>query len=264
MATKGLKYPVYAIYSEDGGVRTYSQGAVAGKSITVSVQYDINNERIYGDDALQLSDQSILGGTITLGLTDLTIETRAILLGHKRKDSPQNGFIISSDDIAPFVGFGFYGQKAGGGYRSFWYYKVQFGEPNDELETKRDRTTFKTPTISGVFGIDITNNVCEILDWETEAAAKAYLDDMAGIKAKCRKPVASKASGTYTGTQTVTLTAGEGETIYYTLTGLTPSATTGTEYSTAITISESCALRAIAVKAGNNDSDIATYEYIIT
>ena len=75
----------------------------------------------------------------------------------------------------------------------------------------------------------------------------------------CRKLVA----GTYTGAQSVTLTAGAGEKIYYTTNGTTPSAANGTEYSSAISIAATCALRAIAIKADMNNSEVATYEYII-
>ena len=100
--------------------------------------------------------------------------------------------------------------------------------------------------------------------FDTVAEAVAYLQAKSGVKAQCTKPLVNVASGTYATTQSVTLTAGAGETIYYTTNGTTPSATNGTEYSSAISIAATCALRAIAVKEGNNDSEIATYEYIIT
>jgi hypothetical protein len=81
---------------------------------------------------------------------------------------------------------------------------------------------------------------------------------------KCTKPAANVAAGTYATTQSVTLTAGAGETIYYTTDGTTPSATNGTEYTTPVSIAATCALRAIAIKALQNNSDVATYEYIIS
>lgn len=264
MATKGLKYPVYAIYSEADGERVYTNGAVAGKAITASVSYIKSGEKLYGDDALQETDQTVLGGTITMGTTDLTTEIRAILLGHTTVAEPYVGFVGAGTDEAPFVGFGFYGVKTGGIFVTFWYNKVQFSEPNDELETKRDRVAFRTPTFSGEFGLDIKGEWGEILEWNSEAKAIAYLNGKAGIIPKCQKPVADKASGTYATSATVTLTGKAGETIYYTLNGLTPSEDTGTKYVGAITITKSCALKAIAVKENQLDSDIVTYEYIIT
>ena len=84
-----------------------------------------------------------------------------------------------------------------------------------------------------------------------------------GITPQCTMPVANKAAGTYEGTQSIVLTAGAGETIYYTTNGTTPSASS-TEYETAISIAETTMLRAIAIKAGSSNSQIASYEYIIT
>ena len=51
------------------------------------------------------------------------------------------------------------------------------------------------------------------------------------------KPVASVPAGTYAVAQSVTLTAGVGETIYYTTDGTTPSATNGTVYTVPISLS---------------------------
>ena len=99
--------------------------------------------------------------------------------------------------------------------------------------------------------------------FNTEAEAIAYLQAKSGVKAQCAKPVADVA-GSYSTVQSVGLTAGVGETIKYTTNGTTPSSTNGTEFTTDVDITESCALKAIAYKAEMNDSEIATYEYIIT
>ena len=99
-------------------------------------------------------------------------------------------------------------------------------------------------------------------DWKkektfaTEAEAIAYLQAKSGVKAQCAKPVADVAAGSYSTAQSVVLTAGAGETIKYTTNGTTPSSTNGTEFSTDIGITESCALKAIAYKAEMNDSEI--------
>ena len=78
------------------------------------------------------------------------------------------------------------------------------------------------------------------------------------------KPVASPAAGTYTAAQNVTLTtATSGATIYYTTNGTEPTKTS-TLYSSAISISATTTLKAIAVKEGMNDSDMLTAVYTIT
>ncbi|HNX82157.1 MAG TPA: chitobiase/beta-hexosaminidase C-terminal domain-containing protein, partial [Candidatus Omnitrophota bacterium] len=146
----------------------------------------------------------------------------------------------------------------------FWYHKIQFAEPDDELETKGERTAFKTPTLSGEIALDINGEWGEIREFDSEAGAVAWLNANTGIMAQCKTPVASVSSGTYATEQTVTLTAGAGEEIYYTTNGTTPSKTNGTKYVSAVSIAATSALRAISTAAGKTDSAVANYEYIIT
>ena len=75
-------------------------------------------------------------------------------------------------------------------------------------------------------------------------------------------PVISPKTGTYTSAQEVTITcATDDAAIYYTTDGTDPTATTGTAYTEAFTVSETTTVKAIAVK-GDNASDIA--EAVIT
>ena len=76
-------------------------------------------------------------------------------------------------------------------------------------------------------------------------------------------PTFSPAEGTYTSVQNVTLAcATEGATIYYTTNGSTPT-TSSTQYNGAIEVSTNTTIKAIAVKAGMNNSAIATAAYTI-
>ncbi|MCR4286245.1 MAG: chitobiase/beta-hexosaminidase C-terminal domain-containing protein, partial [Candidatus Kaiserbacteria bacterium] len=77
-------------------------------------------------------------------------------------------------------------------------------------------------------------------------------------------PVASLPGEMYTGTQTITLsTATAGATIYYTVDGSTPTASSNL-YSGAISITSSTNLKAIAVKSGLSDSDVMSESYLIS
>ena len=76
-------------------------------------------------------------------------------------------------------------------------------------------------------------------------------------------PTASPVAGTYTSAQSVTLTsATSGASIYYTTNGSTPT-TSSTLYSSAINVSSSITLKAIAVKSGYSNSSVLTSSYII-
>ena len=77
-------------------------------------------------------------------------------------------------------------------------------------------------------------------------------------------PVMSILTGTYNVPQTVTLsTTTSGAIIKYTIDGSVPSQNNGTVYSGAIAINTTATLKAIAYKAGWNDSDIASETYTI-
>ena len=76
-------------------------------------------------------------------------------------------------------------------------------------------------------------------------------------------PTFSPTAGTYSEAQNVTIScATSGATIHYTIDGTTPTASSPT-YSSAIPVSETTTIKAIAVKSGMNNSDVATATYTI-
>lgn len=79
----------------------------------------------------------------------------------------------------------------------------------------------------------------------------------------CATPTFSPAAGTYTGTQSVTISSTTpGCTFRYTTDGSTPTSSFGTIGSVA-SIPVSCTLRAVAYKAGNQDSAVGAAAYTI-
>jgi hypothetical protein len=82
--------------------------------------------------------------------------------------------------------------------------------------------------------------------------------------ARVSTPTFSPAAGTYTSTQSVTISdATSGATIYYTTNGTTPS-TSSTEYTGPLTVNSTETLEAIAVATGYTDSTVASAVYTIT
>lgn len=96
-----------------------------------------------------------------------------------------------------------------------------------------------------------------------EIAANNYIVSLNRNTSKVATPTFSPAAGTYSEVQNVEITtATDGATIYYTTDGTDPDATS-TEYTAAIPVAETMTIKAIAVKEGMTDSEIATAEYII-
>ena len=79
--------------------------------------------------------------------------------------------------------------------------------------------------------------------------------------AKTLKPNISLASGQYTGTRTVSITAEPSATIYYTVDGSTPT-TSSQVYNSSFTINSSGSIRAIAKKPGFDESFVTTHAYL--
>ena len=93
---------------------------------------------------------------------------------------------------------------------------------------------------------------------DSEIATAEYV-----INYKVATPTFTPAAGTYNEAQNVTITTEtDGATIYYTIDGTDPT-TESNLYSEAVSITETTTLKAIAVKEGMTDSEIATAEYTI-
>lgn len=79
----------------------------------------------------------------------------------------------------------------------------------------------------------------------------------------CEAPTFLPAAGTYTSSQNVTIsTTTAGATIYYTTNGNDPT-TSSSVYSSAISVSETTTVKAIAVKSGYDNSEVASATYTI-
>ena len=81
----------------------------------------------------------------------------------------------------------------------------------------------------------------------------------------CATPTFSVSAGTYNATQTVSISCAtpSGCTIRYTTDGSTPTSSSGTVYSSAITVSVSQTINAIAYKDGCVDSEVASAAYTL-
>ena len=185
MSSIGLKYPVAATLNESGGSVAYTEGFSVGKAISASMSVEFSEAILYADNAIAERVKEFKSGTLSLNTDDLAHGVQARLLGRTLStDSNMSILTAKADDVAPYVGFGFYGIVLRNNvrlYRAIWFYKCQFSAPNIELSTKGESIEFKTPTIEGIVMAVSDNRYMDDAIFTTEADAVGWLDEKGNI-----------------------------------------------------------------------------------
>ncbi len=148
MATIGLDKLYYAKITEsEDGEETYSVPASLAKAMKADLSIELAEAVLYADDGAAEVIKDFKSGKLTLGVDDIGVTAAQDLTGAVTDD---NGVLISaSENAGAPVAVGFRAMKPDGRYRYFWLYKVKFGIPATNLQTKGDSITFQTPTIEG-------------------------------------------------------------------------------------------------------------------
>lgn len=148
MATIGLDRLYYAKITEnENGEETYDTPVPLAKAITAELSVELAEATLYADDGAAEVVKEFQSGTLTLGVADIGVDAAEVLTGATLDDN--NVLISTSEDGGAPVAIGFRAKKANGKYRYFWLYRVKFGIPATNLQTKGDSITFSTPTIEG-------------------------------------------------------------------------------------------------------------------
>ena len=146
MATIGLDKLYYAKITEDAsGMETYDTPVQLAKAITAELSVELAEAILYADDGASEIVKEFKTGTLSLGVDDIGSQAASDLTG--AVIDTNKVLISSSEDGGLPVAIGFRAKKSNGNYRYFWLYRVKFGIPATNLETKGDSITFSTPTI---------------------------------------------------------------------------------------------------------------------
>jgi len=148
MATIGLDKLYYAKITEDtSGNETYGTPIQLAKAMKADLSVELAEATLYADDGPSEVVKEFKSGTLSLGIDDIGKTAAEDLTGAKLDN---NGVVISGgEDIGTPVAVGFRAKKANGKFRYFWLYRVVFGIPATNLQTKGDSISFQTPTIEG-------------------------------------------------------------------------------------------------------------------
>jgi phi13 family phage major tail protein len=148
MATIGLDRLYYAKITEnENGEEIYDMPVPLAKAITAELSVELAEATLYADDGAAEVVKEFQSGTLTLGVADIGVDAAEVLTGATLDDNKV--LISASEDGGAPVAIGFRAKKANGKYRYFWLYRVKFGIPATNLQTKGDSITFSTPTIEG-------------------------------------------------------------------------------------------------------------------
>jgi phi13 family phage major tail protein len=148
MATIGLDSLFYSKITEaTDDTETYDVPVSLAKAMKADLSIELAEAELYADDGAASIIKEFKSGKLSLGIDDIGSAAAQDLTGAEVDD---NGVLIStSEDGGTPVAVGFRAKKANGKYRYFWLYRVKFGIPATNLETKGDSIKFSTPTIEG-------------------------------------------------------------------------------------------------------------------
>lgn len=149
MSTIGLDKLYFSDITEDSttGYETYGTPYAAPGVQSANFNINVAESKEYADDGTWAVVKEFVDGTITLGVAELGSALAAKLTG-ARVDG--NGVLISSEDDAPRPkAVGFRSLRADRTYEYIWLYRVTFGVPQHNYQTKGENVSFQSNTIEG-------------------------------------------------------------------------------------------------------------------
>lgn len=161
MAKIGLRKPYFAVYSNTGETVTYSNGALIGKAVELSIELEAADDSIlYADDAPAEAANVFAGGSVKLTTDDLLPGVMLSVLGvaektitnEKIQTKDPKWYIWDDRQDTPYLGFGAIVKIQTNnkiGYQAVILPKIKFTNPNDTFKTHGKEIEWGTPEISG-------------------------------------------------------------------------------------------------------------------
>nr|DAL06830.1 MAG TPA: tail tube protein [Caudoviricetes sp.] len=178
-------------YINTEGTITYETPISMGDAMSVELNLTAAEGRLYAESRLAEYKKLITGGTASVGVKYITNEAQKLLFGMSENtrnvgtNTSQKSLKATAKDIAKYVGMGFYAPDAIDGtdkYTAVFVYKVLFGAPGYVYATKGDSITFQTPTTTGEFLADDSEDksIMEIATLASESDAVAWINKCFG------------------------------------------------------------------------------------
>lgn len=201
MPNIGVEHIKYAVYANNNGSPSYSNGGTLAKAVNVNVQVNMSNDNdFYADDAVAETDRQFTDGTLTIQPDTILQAAAKVLLGLRElaltgndaiagvTDSGAAELIYDNSQAAPYLGIGFVIKVKRGGtvmWRAIFLRKVLFNIPADAAETQGKTINWQVPELTAAILRD--DSSAQI--WKSECTvttidqADAYLDARMNITA---------------------------------------------------------------------------------
>ncbi len=178
-------------YINTEGTITYETPISMGDAMSVELNLTAAEGRLYAESRLAEYKKLITGGTASVGVKYITDAAQKLLFGMSENtrnvgtSTSQKSLKATAKDIAKYVGMGFYAPDAIDGtdkYTAVFVYKVLFGAPGYVYATKGDSITFQTPTTTGEFLADDSEDksIMEIATLASESDAVTWINKCFG------------------------------------------------------------------------------------
>lgn len=178
-------------YINTEGTITYETPISMGDAMSVELNLTAAEGRLYAESRLAEYKKLITGGTASVGVKYITDAAQKLLFGMSENtrnvgtNTSQKSLKATAKDIAKYVGMDFYAPDTIDGtdkYTAVFVYKVLFGAPGYVYATKGDSITFQTPTTTGEFLADDSEdkNIMEIAILASESDAVAWINKCFG------------------------------------------------------------------------------------
>lgn len=184
----GFSKPYVAVYTNNGGIVTYSDGMVLARGVSVSLAPESSEDNnFYADNVTAESVSGVFtGGTATLTVDGLNPPARALAMGLPA--AGDDGWTGQGDDTEPpYLGVGYIVRYMSGGetvYVPTVLTKTKMAIPSEDAATQEDEIAWQTtPLDFNLMRDDTANHNWRFIgaDFTTEAAAEAALKTKLGI-----------------------------------------------------------------------------------
>ena len=185
MAKYGARYSRWAPWASDfedtdsTALPRYGDVVNVGQLNKASENLNFNEGSLPGDDQIVLYEKLFKDGTVDVESVYLAVKDAAEMLGASCDD--ENGLAHGDDDKPPYGGYGnitHHVSKTKSYFQSIFYPKVKATISGETLETRGDSINFNADKLSFHLESPACRKYKIVKDFETEAAAQAYIDSL--------------------------------------------------------------------------------------